>query len=140
MKIFIDEETMQGNPLLLLQKLQIELANQILTMNGNTAEDLCYNMREMADVFEMLEEHINDETITLKHNPMGSWYILEEPEEENVRICSECKKIMHDGYVIDNGLEYYCSDECLHKNITEEEYQELYDDGNGDSYWTMWED
>lgn len=24
--------------------------------------------------------------------------------------------------------------------ITEEEYEEMYDDGNGDSYWTEWED
>lgn len=57
-----------------------------------------------------------------------------------MRICSECKKKMNDGYCIDGGLEYYCSDECLHKHYTEEEYLDMYDDGNGDSYWTEWED
>ena len=38
------------------------------------------------------------------------------------------------------GEEYYCSDECLHKNITKKEFLELYDKGNGDSYYTEWED
>lgn len=47
---------------------------------------------------------------------------------------------MDEGYYIDNGLEYYCSDECLHKHYTEEEYEEMYDDSNGYSYWTEWED
>lgn len=55
------------------------------------------------------------------------------------RTCSECGKEMAEGYCIENGTEYYCSDECLHKNITEEEYLKLYDNGNGNSYWTEWE-
>lgn len=53
------------------------------------------------------------------------------------RICSECGHLMDNGYVIEDD-EYYCSDECLHKNLTEEEYLKLYDDGNGNSYWTQW--
>lgn len=57
-----------------------------------------------------------------------------------MRICSECKKKMNEGYCIDGGSEYYCSDECLHKHYSEEEYLDMYDDGNGDSYWTEWED
>ena len=52
----------------------------------------------------------------------------------------KCGKDMDEGYYIDNGLEYYCSDECLHKHYTEEEYEEMYDDSNGYSYWTEWED
>ena len=63
-----------------------------------------------------------------------------EEEEEELRECSECGKKMTEGYCIDNGLEYYCSEECLHKHYTEEEYLEMYDNGNGDSYWTMWEE
>lgn len=58
---------------------------------------------------------------------------------KNYRTCNECGKEMTEGYCIENGIEYYCSDECLHKNITEEEYLKLYDNGNGDSYWTEWE-
>ena len=56
-----------------------------------------------------------------------------------MRVCSECKEKMIEGYCIDD-LEYYCSVECLHKHYTEEEYLEMYDEGNGDSYWTEWEE
>jgi len=61
-------------------------------------------------------------------------------DEEHYRICSECGRVMFKGYCIDNGAEYYCSDECLHKNMTQEEFDALYDDGRGDSYWTSWID
>ena len=55
------------------------------------------------------------------------------------RTCSECDKPMVEGYCMFDGLEYYCSDECLHKHYTQEEYLKLYDNGNGDCYWTTWE-
>ncbi len=57
-----------------------------------------------------------------------------------MRTCSECDKKMMEGYVIDGGLDYYCSDECLHKHFTEEEWEEMYDEGNSESYWTEWEE
>ena len=53
-----------------------------------------------------------------------------------MRICTECHKEMIDGYCIGDGHAYYCSDECLHKNISDEEYVEMYE--NGDAYWTTW--
>ena len=56
-----------------------------------------------------------------------------------MRICSECGKEMSEGYCIDSGLEYYCSDECLHKHYSETDWLEMYDNGEGDSYWTIWE-
>lgn len=57
-----------------------------------------------------------------------------------MRYCSECGKPMKEGYVVENGLEYYCSDKCLYKHYTLEEWQEMYDDGNTDNYWTDWYD
>ena len=65
---------------------------------------------------------------------------IDELDLEHVRCCSECGKPMYEGFCIENGAEYYCSEECLHKNISEEEYTKLYDDGRGDSYWTSWLD
>lgn len=59
-------------------------------------------------------------------------------EEGEHRICSECGNRMQSGFCIESGLEYYCSEECLYKNISEEEYERLYDDGNGDTYYTEW--
>ena len=64
--------------------------------------------------------------------------LYEELYNEHIRKCSKCGNIMEQGYCIENGIDYYCSEECLHKEITEEEWQRLYDNGNGDSYWTTW--
>lgn len=68
------------------------------------------------------------------------FYERYENEIEDLRICNECGNVMNSGYCIDNGAEYYCSEECLHKHYTEEEFLEMYDNGNGDSYYTEWSD
>lgn len=60
--------------------------------------------------------------------------------EEEKRKCSHCGEEMWEGYCINGGEEYYCSEECLHTEITQEEFLELYDNGHGDSYWTIWEE
>lgn len=44
---------------------------------------------------------------------------------------------MIEGYVVD-GCDVYCSDECLHNHLTDEEFNNLYDNGNGNTYWTEW--
>lgn len=62
--------------------------------------------------------------------------LVDELDLEHIRVCSECGKPMTEGFCIEDGAEYYCSEECLHKNLTEEEYDNLYDDGRGNSYWT----
>ena len=54
------------------------------------------------------------------------------------RICNECGKEMQSGYVIDDGEEYYCSDECLCSWYSEEEYDELCQTDL--AYWTEWYD
>ena len=59
---------------------------------------------------------------------------------EHIRVCSECGKPMMEGFCIEDGAEYYCSEDCLHKNLSDEEYENLYDDGRGNSYWTSWLD
>jgi hypothetical protein len=57
------------------------------------------------------------------------------------RYCSNCGKvIVAEGYSINGGCDYYCSDECLYNVMSEEEYNELYDDGEGESYRTDWDD
>ena len=56
------------------------------------------------------------------------------------RLCNICSKPMDEGYCIENGMEYYCSDECLHEVYDDDEWQLMYEDGNGDSYWSEWND
>ena len=79
--ILITEDLIQGQPLRIERELQKEISNQILTLNGGNYEDVCTNMRLFADVFEILEDHINEDFITLKYNPMGAWYYEEESED-----------------------------------------------------------
>ena len=55
-----------------------------------------------------------------------------------IRICEICNRPMIEGYCIDDGREHYCSDECLHHRYRNEEFETMYDNGNGNSYWTVW--
>jgi hypothetical protein len=53
--------------------------------------------------------------------------LIENPREsEAVRICDECGKVIIEGYCLGGGEEYYCSDECLHKNYSNEEFLAMY--------------
>jgi hypothetical protein len=55
------------------------------------------------------------------------------------RKCDECNKVFNEGFCVGGGTEYYCSDECLHKNYTKEEWLDIYKDGDNESFWTEWE-
>ncbi|MBR5316024.1 MAG: hypothetical protein IKU44_04455 [Firmicutes bacterium] len=57
-------------------------------------------------------------------------------KKREYRICSKCGAKMYDGYCIHDGEEYYCSEECLHSEYTEEEYMEMYE--ADEAYWTEW--
>jgi hypothetical protein len=53
--------------------------------------------------------------------------LLDYPEDSSeVRFCNECGRFMDKGFCIGGGEEYYCSNECLHKNYTEGEYLAMY--------------
>jgi hypothetical protein len=79
------------------------------------------------------------------------WDVSESLKEsvEPTRKCSECGKGMEQGYVVDDGHQYFCSDECLHKHYTEEQVSKMFNNatiGNvndpdydleyGQAYWT----
>lgn len=53
------------------------------------------------------------------------------------RICDECGRPVIEGYIVD-GCDVYCSDECLHNHLSEEEFTILCGNGNGNTYWTTW--
>ena len=55
------------------------------------------------------------------------------------RKCSKCNKVFNEGFCINGGDEYYCSEKCLHTKYTKKEWEGMYEDG-GDSYWTIWEE
>ncbi len=55
------------------------------------------------------------------------------------RICCSCNRGMNEGYVIESGIEYYCSDECLQRHYSPQQWAEMYTE-DGDSYYTEWDD
>ncbi len=63
-----------------------------------------------------------------------------EEGQKYARQCTECESGMDSGYCVGGGGEYYCSDECLHKHYTKEEWEEMCEDQVSDSYYTEWED
>lgn len=65
------------------------------------------------------------------------------------RICSECGKAICEGFVVNKGQEYYCSERCLHKHYTPDKWagmcharhlnhraDEEDEGGNDFNYWT----
>ena len=56
-----------------------------------------------------------------------------------MRVCNVCGNPMNQGYCVDGGSRYFCSDECLSQAFTPEEWMEEYE-SNEDSYWTEWTD
>lgn len=97
------------------------------------------------DVYEFLEEECRyypelwkeyGEGILSREEDAGFWESLAE-HLDCLRVCDECGKPMIEGYVLETGG-HYCSEECLYKHVTPERYKELYDNGEGDSYWTVW--
>ena len=53
------------------------------------------------------------------------------------RRCSECGKLMREGYCADMGVAYYCSKDCLHSDFMDEEWAKECE-SNDQSYYTEW--
>lgn len=68
--------------------------------------------------------------------------LLDYLENDNIEVrkCDVCNSYMIEGYCIEEGTSYYCSEECLLTEMTKEEFNDLYADGEGDSYYTSWEE
>lgn len=58
------------------------------------------------------------------------------------RKCDKCGCGMNEGYVVYNGDEHYCTEECLNKVYTKEQWTKMYEEseenGGSDNYWTEW--
>jgi len=58
----------------------------------------------------------------------------------DLRLCSECATPMQEGFYFESDGTQYCSEKCLTKVISWEDYLEIHNDGQGDAYWTDWYD
>ena len=79
------------------------------------------------------------ERLCQKAKANGWEAVLDELGADEFRVCTKCGALMYQGYCRDNGRDYYCSDECLHKDFTDTEWTKECAT-NEDSYWTIWYD
>lgn len=49
--------------------------------------------------------------------------------------CSSCNQVVSEGFCLNGGDSYFCSKKCRRTEITDKEWNNLYEDG-GDSYWS----
>ena len=95
-------------------------------------ETIEMNLKVMNYTPEEIEDFKNSKVSDVEDSMIDTGY----------RICSECQTFHSDGYFVEGAYLYYCSDECLYKNFTHEEYMELYElseDGSDGAFWTTWE-
>lgn len=69
-KVIINEDVIKGNPSRILSYLEVDLANDLLK---GINDDVILKMKQLIGVFETLYDRINDDYISFKWNPMGSW-------------------------------------------------------------------
>ena len=103
-------------------------------------DDWGYGTYDYYDAVDMLKEQGHGQIAVIEETDGGTcciaeWGIDEAEHEMHPRVCDECGDAHWDGYYIEDG-EYYCSDECLHKHYTQEEYMEMYE--ADEAYWTEW--
>jgi len=113
-----------------------EYAQEVLrhdVLKAERLEDYYHDLLDEA-AEDDIKEHMAD--FVIQHSTVEE--LVDELDLDHVRCCSVCSRAMTEGYCIENGAAYYCSDECMSKEMTRQEYLELYDDGRGDSYWTSW--
>ena len=129
------------------RKRQLEMSMETKDVNEVLRQDVLASDRLGDYFYVLLKEKIDEAAADIKefmadfvirHSKASE--LVDELDLEHIRMCSECGKPMTEGFCIEDGAEYYCSEECLHKNLTEEEYENLYDDGRGNSYYTSWVD
>ena len=117
------------NIILYLETLKKEIEE------GKEKKDLYFTIDMIK---ENIKNNINRQKKDLKYQLERVEHDCELMENfENFRKCSSCKKEMKKGYCINNGEEYYCSDLCLYKNMSVDDYKELYK--NNCAYYTEWE-
>jgi len=120
----------------------------------DNAENLISKHRDVYDVNLFSQEHRDQSVAKTIAQSIEEAEMQDDEDEEDfnesldsndtndddIHRCDACKEVMSQGYVINGGEEYFCSNTCLNTKYDKEAFEELYDDGEGDSYWTEWTD
>lgn len=66
---------------------------------------------------------------------------MKKEQEKFARKCDHCDKLFNEGYCLNGGERYYCSDDCLFKAEGKNAHEDFaIGDDDSESYWTVWED
>lgn len=93
-----------------------------------------YSTSEL-DIF--IEDYLKKNNVIIPNELADALVEYYHDTANECRRCSICGRLMQEGYCQDGGYRYYCSDDCLHHDFTDEEWNEECDN-NDQSYWTQW--
>ena len=96
-------------------------------------EDGTHRKFYISDCIQEINECITEKSVVSEIQDLFESF----SEDIEVRICSHCNKLMIEGFIIGEGDEYYCSEDCLYQNLTKEEYNNMYEED--EAYYTEWE-
>lgn len=102
-----------------------------LTISVKGTDKELYTDSELEIFFDYYEKECKGQNVVEAF--LGYWWDSYKP----CRRCSVCGKLMREGYCVSAGEAYYCSDECLSSEFTEEEWANQYEEDD-QSYYTEW--
>lgn len=79
---YVNDEEIKGRKEDIRQYIIGEIRKQL--QEETDTENLVDNLRNTADILELIEGNQESDIITLKYNPMGKWYKAEEIEEDYI--------------------------------------------------------
>lgn len=97
---------------------------------------------KLREIYELMDKKRMFKYAHHAHSAHWAIKLIEQesyPRDTEYRECDVCTRRMKEGYCIGAGEEYYCSKKCLNIIYTDEEFNKMYDNGNGESYYTAWD-
>ncbi len=141
--ICLKHEKTLGKAKALFQKKTLEPIPINLHACGNlSGEDLAVIANELTGKLHRKDDFRPYLKTLLNGSRYDKQELITGKELETCRVCSHCGQLMREGYCVDDGGDYYCSDECLKAHCGEEEAKELLSTSGEDDarmYWTAWE-
>lgn len=131
-----------------IHKLDSQLHDEDIYRHVNTVvkRELERRLHKQADFTDAPQGVIDEMLDRLCHELLEGEYgikdnIICDHELESIRLCDQCGKLMHKGYVVD-GCEVFCCRECIEECHGKEKTEGILaacGDEDGETYWTQWE-
>lgn len=102
----------------------------------NTNRHFINNMMNLNNLIgiERIRYYENNNIIDKEYKDWTNVFYQDASGDDFIRTCNCCKNDMFDGYLFEESGDTYCSDDCLHTEITPEEFLAFYE--AGDACWT----